>query len=56
MSELRRRVDEEAAGTGFAGVVRLERAGAVALDAAYGQADRRHGIAMTQPGERSGVQ
>jgi CubicO group peptidase (beta-lactamase class C family) len=47
MSELRRRVDETAAGTGFAGVVRLEQAGAVVLDAAYGLADRRHGIAMT---------
>jgi CubicO group peptidase (beta-lactamase class C family) len=47
MSELSRRVDEAAARTGFAGVVRLERAGAVTLDAAYGLADRRHGIAMT---------
>jgi len=47
MSELSRRVDETAARTGFAGVVRLERAGAVALDGAYGLADRRHDIAMT---------
>ncbi len=47
MSELHRRVDETAARTGFAGVVRLERAGAVVLDAAYGLADRSHGIAMT---------
>jgi CubicO group peptidase (beta-lactamase class C family) len=47
MSELSRRVDETAARTGFAGVVRLERAGAVALDAAYGLADRSHGIAMS---------
>ena len=47
MSELRRGVDEKAAQTGFAGVVRLERSGAVAIDAAYGLADRRHGIAMT---------
>jgi CubicO group peptidase (beta-lactamase class C family) len=47
MSELGRRVDETAARTGFAGVVQLERAGAVALDAAYGLADRSHGIAMT---------
>jgi CubicO group peptidase (beta-lactamase class C family) len=47
MGELSRRVDETAARTGFAGVVQLERAGAVALDAAYGLADRRHGIAMT---------
>src|SRR5918998_2138171 len=47
MSELSRVVDETAARTGFAGVVRLERAGAVALAAAYGLADRSHGIAMT---------
>lgn len=47
MSELRREVDETAERTGFAGVVRLERPGAVTLDAAYGLADRRHGIAMT---------
>ena len=47
MSELSHRVDETAARTGYAGVVRLERAGAVALDAAYGLADRSHGIAMT---------
>ncbi len=32
---------------GFAGVVRFERSGVVALDAAYGLADRGHGIAMT---------
>ena len=47
MSALSRLVDEAAARTGFAGVVRLERAGAVALDVAYGLADRSHGIAMT---------
>lgn len=47
MSELSRRVDEKAAEMGFAGVVRLERSGVVALDAAYGLADRRHGIPMT---------
>jgi CubicO group peptidase (beta-lactamase class C family) len=47
MSELSRRVDAKAAETGFAGVVRLERSGAVELDAAYGLADRRHGIPMT---------
>jgi CubicO group peptidase (beta-lactamase class C family) len=51
MSELSRRVDEAAARTGFAGVVRLERAGAVALVAAYGLADRRHGIVMTTESE-----
>jgi len=47
MGELSGRVDETATRTDFAGVVWLERAGAVALDAAYGLADRRHGIAMT---------
>ena len=47
MSELHRRVDEAAARSSFAGVVQLERAGVVALDAAYGLADRSHGIAMT---------
>jgi CubicO group peptidase (beta-lactamase class C family) len=47
MSELSRRVDETAVRTGFAGVVRYEQAGAVALDAAYGLADRSHDIAMT---------
>jgi CubicO group peptidase (beta-lactamase class C family) len=47
MSRLRRRVDEKAAETGFAGVVRLERSGVVELDAAYGLADRAHGISMT---------
>ena len=46
MSELSRRVDAMARRTGFAGVVRLERAGAVALDEAYGLADRSHGIAI----------
>ena len=47
MSELSRRVDEKAAETDFAGVVRLERSGVVELDAAYGLADRGHGIPMT---------
>ncbi|HXH80648.1 serine hydrolase domain-containing protein [Nocardioides sp.] len=47
MSELRDQVDETAERSGFAGVVRLEQAGAVPLDAAYGLADRRHEIAMT---------
>lgn len=47
MCALSRRFDEKAAETGFAGVVRLERSGAVALDAAYGLADRGHGIPMT---------
>ena len=39
--------DDAAARKDYSGVVRLERAGAVALDAAYGLADRGHGIAMT---------
>jgi CubicO group peptidase (beta-lactamase class C family) len=47
MSELSRAVDNQAAETGFAGVVRLDRSGVVDLDAAYGLADRRHGIPMT---------
>jgi CubicO group peptidase (beta-lactamase class C family) len=47
MSNLRRRVDEKATETGFAGVVRLERSGVLELDAAYGLADRAHGIPMT---------
>ena len=47
MSELSRRVDERAAETDFAGVVHLERSGAVELNAAYGLADRGHGIPMT---------
>jgi CubicO group peptidase (beta-lactamase class C family) len=47
MSELGARIDERASETGFAGVVRVERSGIVALDAAYGLADRRHGIPMT---------
>ncbi len=47
MDDPRRLVDEKAAETSFAGVVRLERSGVVELDAAYGLADRAHGIAMT---------
>ena len=47
MDDLRRRVDEEAAATGFSGVVRVDRDQETALDAAYGLADRRHGIPMT---------
>ncbi len=47
MDDPLRLVDEKAAETGFAGVVRLERAGNVELEAAYGLADRRHSIAMT---------
>jgi hypothetical protein len=38
MSEFTRRVDEKAAETDFAGVVRVERSGVLELDAAYGLA------------------
>jgi len=44
---LREDVDRVAAETDFAGVVRVDRAGTTELSAAYGLADRRHGIAMT---------
>jgi CubicO group peptidase (beta-lactamase class C family) len=47
VDDLRRRVDDVAAATGFSGVVRLDRGGEVHVDAAYGLADRAHGIAMT---------
>ena len=47
MHELRRRLDDVAGGIGFSGVARLDRDGTVAIDAAYGLADRAHGIAMT---------
>lgn len=47
MDDLQRRVDEVAAATGFSGVVRLDRGDEVDLDAAYGLADRAHGIPMT---------
>ena len=40
-------VDRIAAESGFAGVVRVDRAGTTELSAAYGLADRRHGVAMT---------
>ncbi|WP_392543949.1 serine hydrolase domain-containing protein [Oryzobacter telluris] len=40
-------VDDTAAATGFSGVVRLDRGGVTEVDAAFGLADRRHGIPMT---------
>ena len=43
----RSRIDAVAAATGFSGVVRLERAGVVEVDAAYGLADRAHRVPMT---------
>jgi CubicO group peptidase (beta-lactamase class C family) len=40
-------VHRVAAETGFAGVVRVDRAGTTEVSATFGLADRRHGIAMT---------
>jgi CubicO group peptidase (beta-lactamase class C family) len=40
-------VEAVAASTGFSGVVRVDRDGSTVLDAAFGLADRRHGIPMT---------
>jgi len=47
VQSLRAAVDQEAERRRFSGVVRLERAGDVELCAAYGYADRAHGIANT---------
>ncbi|WP_377638911.1 serine hydrolase domain-containing protein [Oryzobacter terrae] len=46
-ADLRGAVDAAASSTGFSGVVRVDRDGVTEVDAAYGLADRRHGIAMT---------
>ena len=40
-------VDDLAAETGFAGVVRVDRGGETLIEAAYGLADRAHGVPMT---------
>lgn len=40
-------LDREAGRTGFCGVVRIDRPGAEPVQAAYGMADRAHGVAMT---------
>jgi CubicO group peptidase (beta-lactamase class C family) len=40
-------LDREAGRTGFSGVVRIDRPGAEPVLAAYGMADRAHGVAMT---------
>jgi len=40
-------LDDVARRTGFSGVVRVDRAGRVELERAYGLADRRHGVANT---------
>ena len=47
MDPLRTALDREAGRTGFSGVVRVDRAGAEPMLAAYGMADRAHGVAMT---------
>ena len=47
MSSLQDAVSEEAERTGFAGVVRVDRAGEIELCAAYGLADRAHRIPHT---------
>lgn len=44
--DVRGLVDRTAAESGFSGVVRVDRADRTELSAAYGLADRRHGIAM----------
>lgn len=40
-------LDREAGRTGFSGVVRIDRDGGPPVQAAYGMADRAHGVAMT---------
>ena len=47
MQSLQDAVDEAAERTGFSGVVRVDRAGETELSAAYGFADRAHGIRNT---------
>ena len=47
MQSLQDAVSEAAERTGFSGVVRLDRAGATELAAAYGLADRAHGVPNT---------
>ena len=47
MSSLKDVVDEAAGRTGFSGVVRVDRSGETELAAAYGFADRRHGVPNT---------
>ena len=53
MSPLRDALDREARRTRFSGVVRVDRGDTVDVLAAYGLADRAHGIAMT-PGHQLG--
>ena len=47
MQSLQDAVDEAAERTGFSGVVRVDRAGETEVVAAYGFADRAHGIPNT---------
>jgi CubicO group peptidase (beta-lactamase class C family) len=47
MERLQDAVDEAAARTGFSGVVRVDLAGRTDVSAAYGLADRAHGVANT---------
>lgn len=47
MQALQDAVDEAAERTGFSGVVRLDRSGGTELAAAYGFADRAHGVLNT---------
>lgn len=47
MDPLLTALDREAGRTGFSGVVRIDRPGDAPLVAAYGMADRAHGVAMT---------
>lgn len=47
MRTLEQLVDERAATTGFSGVVRVDRGGETVLAAAYGLADRAHGLPVT---------
>ena len=47
MEQFTNALDDVARRTGFSGVVRVDRAGRVALERAYGLADRRHGVANT---------
>ena len=47
MPSVQQLVDERAAATGFSGVVQLARGGETVLAAAYGLADRAHGVPVT---------
>ena len=47
MEQFTNALDDVARRTGFSGVVRVDRAGRVELERAYGLADHRHGVANT---------